>query len=302
MYLHEDKELFAEVIMATATSQNKAIAVVEKDYYVTMILKLLSEKADNLVFKGGTSLSKGFHALTRFSEDIDITFTEHIGEARRKKLKYNIMKVISEELNMPIANWDSIESDKDYNYYIFRYEPIDQYVENGLSEGVKVETALASYAFPTETKEIDNYVRQFLVLDNEELIEEYGLDVFEMKLQSLERTFIDKVFALCDYYMQGKSKRYSRHIYDICKLKELISFDDSFSALVKEVREHREMMKICPSAQANVVIPEMVYEFCNNDFYKQDYTDITSYFLDDMIEYETAISSLLNIVGEGYFD
>lgn len=61
--------------------------VVEKDYYVTLILKLLAEQLDLCVFKGGTSLSKGFRVINRFSEDIDITFKEHIGESRRKKLK-----------------------------------------------------------------------------------------------------------------------------------------------------------------------------------------------------------------------
>lgn len=127
MYLHKDKDLFQEVIESTSEFLHKDIAVVEKDYYVTMILKLLSERLDNVVFKGGTSLSKGYHILDRFSEDIDITFDSHIGEARRKKLKYNIMKRISEELNMPIVNWESIESDKDYNYYLFSYEPITNY-------------------------------------------------------------------------------------------------------------------------------------------------------------------------------
>jgi hypothetical protein len=67
MYLHEDRELFREVITNSAVQMNLAIAVVEKDYYVTMILKVLSEKSDKCVFKGGTSLSKGFHVLNRFS-------------------------------------------------------------------------------------------------------------------------------------------------------------------------------------------------------------------------------------------
>ncbi len=40
----------------TAVWKNQAVAVIEKDYYVTMILRLLAEKADKCVFKGGTSL------------------------------------------------------------------------------------------------------------------------------------------------------------------------------------------------------------------------------------------------------
>lgn len=75
MFLHEDKELFRDVIEATAEELKRPTAIVEKDYYVTMILKLLSEKAPECVFKGGTSLSKCHHAIDRFSEDIDIAFS-----------------------------------------------------------------------------------------------------------------------------------------------------------------------------------------------------------------------------------
>lgn len=204
MYLHEDKELFKEVITNTAVWMNLTIAVVEKDYYVTMILSLLAKKADTCVFKGGTSLSKGFHVLNRFSEDIDITFSEHIGEARRKKLKYNVMKEISKELGMSISNWNKIESDKDYNCYTFQYVPLDAYAENSLSEGVKVEIVLASYSFPTEKVSIDSYVRQYLAIDNMNLIDEFGIGLFKMNLQSINRTYIDKVFALCDIHLLGK--------------------------------------------------------------------------------------------------
>lgn len=302
MYLHEDRELFQEVITNTAVYKNLAAAIVEKDYYVTMILRLLAQKADKLVFKGGTSLSKGFHVLNRFSEDVDITFSEHIGEARRKKLKYNVMKTISAELGMPISNWDKIESDKDYNCYVFQYEPLDAYVGNSLTEGVKVETALASYSFPTERKMLDSYVRQYLEKDNKDLIDEFQLNLFGMNLQSISRTYIDKVFALCDYYLQGKSKRYSRHLYDLYMLKEYVVFDEEFAGLVREVRQHRAKMKICPSARAEMDIPGLIHEFCNKDFYRQDYLNITEYFVNDMIEYGQAISEISILADSGMFD
>lgn len=267
MYLHEDKELFREVLQNTAKETGQSIAVVEKDYYVTMILKLLSEKCSNVVFKGGTSLSKAYHIINRFSEDIDITFTEHVGEAKRKKLKYNIMKSIETELGLSIENWDKIESDKDYNYYVFVYHAMDGYVEESLYPGVKVETALASYSFPTEEMEIDSYVRQYLQKDNQDIAEEYSLNLFKMKVQAMERTYIDKVFALCDYYMTGKSKRYSRHLYDIAKMTPRICFNSDFIKLVKEVRLHRATMTICPSAKENVNISDIIHEFVANEFF-----------------------------------
>ena len=103
MYLHKDREMFRDIVEQTAEQSGRSAIVVEKDYYVTLILRLLAEQLELCVFKGGTSLSKGFHVINRFSEDIDITFKEHIGESRRKKLKNVVLKEISEELEMPIA-------------------------------------------------------------------------------------------------------------------------------------------------------------------------------------------------------
>ena len=65
MYLHEDKELFREVVAEVNAQTGVAQTIIEKDYYVTMILKLLSERLPEIVFKGGTSLSKCFHLIER---------------------------------------------------------------------------------------------------------------------------------------------------------------------------------------------------------------------------------------------
>ena len=48
-----------------------------------------------------------------------------------------------------------------------------------------------------------------------------------------------KVFAVCDYYLQGKAHRNARHLYDIYKLAERVETDETFLKLVKEVRAHR---------------------------------------------------------------
>ena len=56
MYLHEDRETFRDLLEQVADKSGRTAIVVEKDYYVTLILKLLSEKLEKCVFKGGTSL------------------------------------------------------------------------------------------------------------------------------------------------------------------------------------------------------------------------------------------------------
>ncbi len=155
MYLHEDREIFKDVIEASSNYLGVSKETIEKDYYVTMILKRLAHvKELPCVFKGGTSLSKCFQCIDRFSEDVDITFAEHLGEARRKKLKYKVIKPIADELGLVIRNWDKIESDKDYNAYFLIYNPISEYANNIIKPEVKLETALVSYAFPTEIKSV----------------------------------------------------------------------------------------------------------------------------------------------------
>ena len=141
MYLHKDRETFKDIIEQTAEQSGRTPVVVEKDYYVTLILKLLAEQLDLCVFKGGTSLSKGYHIINRFSEDIDITFKEHIGESRRKKLKNVVLKGISEELEMPIANWNETQSDRDYNAYFFSYTSVFELEDERLPQHIKLETA-----------------------------------------------------------------------------------------------------------------------------------------------------------------
>ncbi|MDD3415904.1 MAG: nucleotidyl transferase AbiEii/AbiGii toxin family protein [Lachnospiraceae bacterium] len=304
MYLHNDKQLLEDVVNAASEAYGIETAIIEKDYYVTMILKSLALENDKIVFKGGTSLSKCYQVINRFSEDIDITFSEHIGESRRKKLKYNVMKLISDELELPISNWDKIESDKDLNQYRFSYEPIAEGYRDSMLPVVKVETALRSYAFPVEKHEVTSYIYQYLAKEEEqELIQEYGLEPFLMNVQSLERTYIDKVFALCDYYMQGKSKRYSRHLYDLFKLQNQIVFDDNFKRLIIEVREHRQKLgsEMCPSAQPGIILSEKINAFIDEDFYKTDYDAITEYFIRDMVSYDDTIKNMQLIANSTLF-
>lgn len=96
MYLHKDhKELFRDIVQLTSERLHIAEDIIEKDYYVSMILGILANAKYTVVFKGGTSLSKAFGVIDRFSEDIDIAFTEHlVGRANRNSRHlYDIYKL-----------------------------------------------------------------------------------------------------------------------------------------------------------------------------------------------------------------
>lgn len=301
MFLHEDRELFEDVIKATAEAQHRPVAIVEKDYYVTMILKLLSEEAPGCVFKGGTSLSKCHHAIDRFSEDIDISFSENLTQGQRKNLKDKTIAGISGRLGLPISDWENVRSRRDYNCYTFDYRPIDGYVQENLIQGVKMEVSLGSISFPTVTLPVDSYVYQYLRMENEEIIREYQLQPFDMTLQSLERTFTDKVFAVCDYYLAGKTQRNSRHIYDLYMLFPRITMTETYKELVAEIREHRAKMTICLSAQEGIDVPKILEKIIEEDVYKADYNEITTYFQNHPVGYEEAVTVLRAIIDSGMF-
>lgn len=290
MYLHkENRELFRDAILLASQKLEVSEDIIEKDYYVTLILKKLSSIEYPVVFKGGTSLSKAFQIIDRFSEDIDITFTEHLGEARRKKLKYNILKPIADELGLVIGNFDSVESDKNLNHYDFYYDSVvGDRVSNAIPPYVKLETSLMAYAFPTEKREIRNYLLDALKTEEEEFIITYDLKTFPMRVQSLNRTLIDKVFAVCDYYLQGKAHRNARHLYDIYKLSECVEIDDDFLKLVEEVQTHRIALgrEIAPAAPLDINILELAQKICKEDFYKEDYRETTLKLISESLEYE----------------
>lgn len=303
MLLHNDKELFREVVISTAEELGLVVPIVEKDYYVTMILKKLSMECPECVFKGGTSLSKCHHVINRFSEDIDITFSNTLSQGMRKHLKNDTIAGISDVLEMPILDWENARSRRDYNCYTFSYDPIEGYVTEGrLIQGVKMEVSLASLSFPIVKLPVENYVYQYLMKENMDIVDEYSLHPFVMNVQGIDRTLADKVFAICDYYLQGKTKRYSRHIYDIHMLLPVVELNEEFKALVKQVRGVRAEMSVCPSAVQGVDIPKLLREIIEKEVYKEDYYEITKYFQNHPVSYESAIETVRAVAESGMFE
>ena len=297
MYLHNSKEQFFNVLESVSKVSKIQADLVEKDYYVSLILKEIATSSNKVVFKGGTSLSKALKAINRFSEDIDISFSEHIGASRRKKLKYNIIAPIAEKLGLVITNLDKTQSDRDINNYIFEYKPLCNSNAH-IIPAVKVETSLITAVFPFQAMPIGNYIADYA---KDISLKDYGLEPFMMNVQVLERTLIDKVFAICDYYLAEKSRRLSRHIYDIHKILPRINFNEQFRKLLQKVREIRSSLDICPSAKPGININQLLKEICDKDFFKSDYEGVTQFFIFDNIKYKETKESLKKIIDSNVF-
>lgn len=146
-------------------------------------------------------------------------------------------------------------------------------------------------SIPTNVIEKDYYVTITL----KALAETYDLMPFEITTQTIERTLVDKVFALCDYYMDDKIERHSRHLYDVYKIVESIGIQDELAALIPEVRAVRAEMPVCPSAKPEVCVSKILHEIIERQAYRNDYEDITLGLLFVPETYDTVIQSLQEI-------
>ena len=300
-WLHENREEFKNAVLYAAEINKLNPVVIEKDYYVTLILKGLKDRLPFIVFKGGTSLSKCHKVIKRFSEDIDVTIDTKLTQGQMGKVKDGV-KAVAEELGLGIPNIYETRSRRSYNKYLVTYETVLEDSDGGLQPTVILETSFTEVSFPTVIIPVYSYLGDMLQIEEPELVENFGLKPFEMKVQGLDRTLADKVFAICDYYLKGDVRRHSRHIYDIYKLMPLVPQTEEFKALVREVRSVRAMTNICPSAQPGVDVPKLLTKLVEGEVYKDDYESITSRILEETVRYETAIKAVKVIAKSEIFE
>lgn len=299
--LHNDQELFEQMILRVSEDTGIEASIIEKDYYVTLFLQRIVELQPNVIFKGGTSLSKCYKLINRFSEDIDLNIdTEvHPTEGERKKLKEKIVSII-EEFGFTLTNPDQVRSRRDYNRYVVDYPTI---FSNGyLKEHLIIETAVYIKAYPCKRMLASSLIYDYLERNGyNDLIEQYDLQPFELNVQTAERTLVDKVFALGDYYLSGAMREHSRHVYDIYKLLDVVDLDESMRQLVRDVFEERKPHVNCHSAKDGIDMNAVLREIVDMSIYAQDYKDITEKILFEEVDYETAVSALRRIIESGIF-
>ena len=159
MNLHKHPKEFYDTLLVLGNRLNISPAIIEKDYYVTMFLEALAKRVPNLLFKGGTSLSKCYKIINRFSEDIDLTLdAENQTQGNKRKLKYEIIEVCN-ELGLELINEANIRSRRDYNRYEIKY-PI-HFEGAGIKQFLLVETVFMVKAYPDEIKEVTSMIYDF---------------------------------------------------------------------------------------------------------------------------------------------
>lgn len=291
MYLHDDPPAMRRLVADASRAFGRAQAYVYKDYFAVMFLKEMAAEDPDVVFKGGTCLSKCYGAIDRFSEDVDLGIeARHATEGRRKAMKRSVVGCLA-RIGLEPSNVGETRSRREFNRYEVPLPPLGPAEP---ADALLVETAVMTPASPAERRPLQSFVGEYCESAGySEAVERYGLGRFEVLANSMERTFVDKVFAVCDYYLSGAvPARQSRHIYDLCKLSALISFDDSLADLFETVRAQRAGGHRCPSAEEGADVPGTLRAIVESGAYRLDYERVTSPLLYEDVPYGTAIEAL----------
>ncbi len=242
---------------------------IEKDWWVTLVLKALFQSAykDFMVFKGGTSLSKGWDLIARFSEDIDIAldpkafgmeYTDRPKKAFVTKLKRAGCAFTSNELrteleaqllalgvpagSVSVAAADIPDTfpDTDPQTLFIKYKSL--YDSNAyLADEVKVEVSVRSARMPFTRLPLQTLLNKINPKPS------YSETPFEVDAVEPRKTFIEKMFLLHEEFGKPdtskiRSQRMSRHLYDLYKMSNSPIIDEVLAdrELYNRLLQHRE--------------------------------------------------------------
>jgi len=252
-----------EIFNQAGTQTGLPESAIEKDWWVTLVLKAIFELpyARHIVFKGGTSLSKGWNLIDRFSEDIDLAldrgflgpFDGDISKTQVAKLRKTSCSFISNDFRKGLhhkiagkgitdidlfAN-ESISHDTDPLVLELRYNSVTDALKS-IQPRVLIEVGARSLKEPFEEKPIQSIVGKV-----------FNGQPFSDSPQAIpvvlpKRTFLEKAFLLHEEFFKAegsvKVERMSRHLYDLFMLMDtehgIAALQDE--ELYKVILDHRK--------------------------------------------------------------
>lgn len=238
MKLHKDIALYKDAIRFTAQERNLRPEYVEKDYWVTYALHTIfhNEIGKEVVFKGGTSLSKCYKVIERFSEDIDLVVLRHKGESNNQ-LK-NKLKKISNTIApvLPETQVEGITQKRGMNRKTaHRYSK--EFKENygQVRDVILLESSWLGYYEPYTTRSIVSFVGQMMLENRQEKIaKENELLPFDVATLQPIRTICEKIMSLVRFsYSENPIddlKNKIRHTYDLHQLLRQPEFTEFFNS------------------------------------------------------------------------
>ena len=231
MNLHLNNNDFEGAIVATSEYFKIPEIFIEKDYWVTYALHQLfhSDVKDLIVFKGGTSLSKCYGIINRFSEDIDIVVVKNdvdSGNALKNRLR-DVTTIIDNSILEVVPNDPNTNKKGSIRKIIYSFPKVGVKGDYGeVRENIALEVSHLGNTEPNVVKPIRTLIADYIKsTQNIGLISQFGLEDFEVKALSIERTFCEKIISLVRFsYTENPLEDLSnkvRHTYDLTLLMKL---------------------------------------------------------------------------------
>ena len=310
-----------QVILENVREKRKLdVIAIEKDFWVSMVLKALFSlpAGKSIVFKGGTSLSKGWNLIDRFSEDIDLAidreffgFAKDLGKNQRDKLRKTSKKYIEDTFAPSLANQlgelglaDQInvlvppvkESDKDPVELFIEYKSVLPSINPYINKRVKLEISCRSMREPFKEIPMRSMIAE------EYADESFAEAPFLVPTVLPGRTFLEKVFLLHEEFNRPNGcthlERLTRHLYDIEKMMDKSFAKEAMndSQLYNDIVEHRSKFtawsgldyKSHQPSTISFVPPSEV-----EDSLRRDYTSMQQNFIyGDSLPYDMLIDRI----------
>lgn len=262
-WVHLSLEERQTILANIAEEKGIADNAVEKDFWVSMVLKAIFslDCSQGIVFKGGTSLGKGWNLIERFSEDCDLAidrtvlgFGRELNGAQRSKLRKTSKKFIDSTLVSElekaldglglsgifmVVNPPTDESDKDPVEFFVEYDSVLPEKNPYIAERVKVEISCRSLTEPFEL------VGMRSMIEDAYPDEPFTESLFEVPTVLPGKTFLEKIFLLHEEFNRPGGgtniDRLTRHLYDIEKMmdKEFAIEAMNNESLYSDIVEHR---------------------------------------------------------------
>lgn len=316
-----DKKVYFDVV---AHELDVTPQLIEKDFWVCWILKILFSlpaSGNHLTFKGGTSLSKCYNVIKRFSEDVDVSIersflTTHesiepdrkqsgkenqrrldrLKQACQEKIADVIMLELEDKIGTALAGigaWE-IKLDPDYSdkqTVLFTYPSvIDNDVSGYIQPVVKIELGARSDHWPVETMSVKPYVSN--------TAGKVTIEGTQVRVLGAERTFWEKATILHAISSGSKLRtRMFRHYYDVSAMVGSSIYDKAIKNidLLIKVAEHKALFFKDKKARYDLAKPGSLRLMPQDDHLVQlneDYRQMQEMFFEDPPSFETFLERL----------
>lgn len=227
-----NKEILEELILNVNSRTEIRSDILEKDYYVCLVLKELASNQKELqaYFKGGTAVYKILDHMNRFSEDIDLTVKVNENESNNSNKTRLKKSALGYSINgLKLAQDETIDKKGSITSF-YKYDSLFNLNELFKSERIQIEATSFTVSEPVSTYIIEPLIYKYATAEEKIILKEkYNISGFEIEIIKLERIFIDKIFAAEFYYEREMYEDVSKHLYDI----SIMIKNDDIEALLK---------------------------------------------------------------------